>query len=225
MPRHTAEFPRFTKAELKKLSAEVTAFELRHGKHAKSKTPNGAQWSDLKGKLETAARSADEVQLTAGEVQRLFTSIRSLEQRRTAPASSRTQNHRRPAKPARPIGGRHPHRTDLRAVIQSRLAAGSSIRAIARDLGVSRRTVQHWARRSLTPPNDRPAASNRTPATLEREVMAIRTHLQTTDRAHGPRAILTVLRDDPLTSLSRLPSPRTIARIIRRAASLSPLVT
>jgi transposase-like protein len=109
---------------------------------------------------------------------------------------------------------------DRRALIDRVVRGGERVSAVARDLGVSRATAHKWLRRyrergeaGLVEESRRP---HRSPSATPSEIASAVLSLRTEHPEWGPAR----LRPALMVSLGAVtPSERTIARILRRAAS------
>lgn len=108
------------------------------------------------------------------------------------------------------------------------MQAGLSIRAVARQFGVSRPTVERWVARAAGKRldrvewADRPPLSHtvhRTPAEVADRLLDLRRELRTT-RALGEYGALAIRRAGPVGTWGAPPAVRTIGRILERRGAL-----
>lgn len=106
---------------------------------------------------------------------------------------------------------------------------GQSIRAVAQQFGVSRRTVARWVERASGQRLDRTCftnlssaphkVANRSPYATEELVLQLRRELRE-QSALGEFGAQAILRELQTHKLSRIPSLRTIGRILERGGAL-----
>jgi len=106
--------------------------------------------------------------------------------------------------------------------------AGTSIRAVARQFGVSRPTVARWVARAAARRLDRvdwtdrpssPHTVSRTPPVVEEQVLALRQQLRDTS-ALGEYGAQAIHREWPVAAGGPPPAVRTIGRILERRGAL-----